>query len=69
MQALRPATGFGLRTERDGVDLSRAEVVREVIARAVATMGRIDILLNYAGIQHSAKIKGFSERSGVRSWR
>ncbi|HAL22020.1 MAG TPA: 3-hydroxybutyrate dehydrogenase, partial [Stenotrophomonas sp.] len=38
----------GVRVAHDGADLSRGEAVREMIARAVATMGRIDILVNNA---------------------
>lgn len=41
---------FGVQVAHDGADLSRGEAVREMIARTVATMGRIDILVNNAGI-------------------
>lgn len=50
---------FGVRVAHDGADLSRGEAVREMIARTVATMGRIDILVNNAGIQHTAPIEEF----------
>ncbi|PAM54631.1 3-hydroxybutyrate dehydrogenase, partial [Acinetobacter baumannii] len=43
----------------DGADLSRGDTVRDMIANAVATMGRIDILVNNAGIQHTASIEEF----------
>ncbi|WP_256643798.1 3-hydroxybutyrate dehydrogenase [Stenotrophomonas sp. 9(2022)] len=50
---------FGVRVTHDGADLSRGDAVREMIARTVATMGRIDILVNNAGIQHTAPIEEF----------
>ena len=50
---------FGVRVAHDGADLSRGEAVREMIDRAVVTMGRIDILVNNAGIQHTASIEEF----------
>ncbi len=52
-------TEFGVRVAHDGADLSHGEEVREMISRAVATMGRIDMLVNNAGIQHTASIEEF----------
>ncbi|RXK54184.1 SDR family NAD(P)-dependent oxidoreductase, partial [Stenotrophomonas sp. MA5] len=37
----------------------RGEAVRNMIANAVARMGRIDVLVNNAGIQHTASIEEF----------
>lgn len=55
----RLATEFGVRVTHNGADLSRGEAVREMIAHAVEKMGRIDVLVNNAGIQHTASIEEF----------
>ena len=50
----------GVRVIHDAADMARGDAVRGLLARAVATFGRIDVLVNNAGIQHTAPIEDFS---------
>jgi 3-hydroxybutyrate dehydrogenase len=43
----------------DAADLSRGEAVRSLVATTVRTLGRIDILVDNAGIQHATLIEEF----------
>jgi len=40
-------------------DMSRPESIREMIERTLATAGRLDVLVNNAGIQHVAPLQEF----------
>ncbi len=53
------AAQHGVKVLYDGADLSKGDAVRGLIDNAVRQMGRIDILVNYAGIQHTALIEDF----------
>ena len=49
----------GVRAIYDGADVSRAEPINSMIARAQSELGSLDILVNNAGIQYVAPIANF----------
>jgi 3-hydroxybutyrate dehydrogenase len=49
----------GVRVIYDGADVSRAEPINSMIARAQSELGSLDILVNNAGIQYVAPIAEF----------
>ena len=49
----------GTRIDYDGADMRDPQAVRAMVAKVVATHGRIDILVNNAGIQHVAPVEEF----------
>ncbi len=51
--------GGGARTLYHGADMSKPAEIADMIARAEAAFGRIDVLVNNAGIQHVASIEEF----------
>jgi len=53
------ASAHGVQVRYDAADLSSGEAVRELVARTVDAFGRIDIIVNNAGIQHTALIEDF----------
>ncbi|MFY3545054.1 3-hydroxybutyrate dehydrogenase [Achromobacter xylosoxidans] len=53
------AAQHGVKVLYDGADLSKGDAVRGLVDNAVRQMGRIDILANNAGIQHTALIEDF----------
>ncbi len=53
------AAEFKARVAYNGADMSKPEEVRGMIAQATREMGRIDVLVNNAGIQHTAKVHEF----------
>lgn len=53
----------GVRVEYDGADLSQAAQVGTLVQNAIATFGRVDVLVNNAGIQHVSPIESFPEQS------
>lgn len=61
VEALRK--GAGVRVEHDGADLSQPAQVRTLVQNTVAKFGRVDVLINNAGIQHVAPIETFPEDS------
>lgn len=50
---------FGVRTAHHGADMSKPAQIEEMISSAESAMGRIDVLVNNAGIQHVASIEDF----------
>jgi len=50
---------YGVRALYDGADLSRGDAVRAMVAAAISALGRVDVLVNNAGIQHTALIEDF----------
>jgi len=61
LESLR--TDTGVRVEYDGADLSQPALVRQLVQNTVATFGRIDVLVNNAGIQHVAPLESFPDES------
>ncbi|KAJ8138496.1 hypothetical protein OY671_008290, partial [Metschnikowia pulcherrima] len=53
------AAQHGVKVSYDGADSSKGEAVRGSVDNAVRQMGRIDISVNNAGIQHTASIEDF----------
>ncbi|MFC4275578.1 3-hydroxybutyrate dehydrogenase [Achromobacter aloeverae] len=53
------AQTHGTKVLYDGADLSRGDAVRGLVENAVKQLGRIDIIVNNAGIQHTSLIEDF----------
>jgi 3-hydroxybutyrate dehydrogenase len=61
IQALRDGLGerHGVRTIHHGADMTRPEEIEDLIVTATRELGRVDVLVNNAGIQHVAKVQDF----------
>lgn len=61
IEALRTelAEGLGVRVEYDGADMMQPAQIAGLVHRTQATLGGLDVLVNNAGIQHTAEIKEF----------
>ena len=55
------ATDFGVHVAYSGADLSTGAGVRQLVTEAEAAFGRVDVLVNNAGIQFVADIVDFPE--------
>jgi len=51
--------GFGVKTMYHGADMSKPSQIEDMVRAAEARFGRIDVLVNNAGIQHVAPIEQF----------
>jgi 3-hydroxybutyrate dehydrogenase len=51
--------GLGAKTLYHGADMSKPAEIEDMVRKAEATFGRIDVLVNNAGIQHVAPIDEF----------
>ena len=49
----------GIPADHDGADLSRPDAVESLVHGVLARHGRIDVLVNNAGIQHTARVESF----------
>jgi len=49
----------GVKARYDGADMSKADAIESMMAKALAEFGSIDVLVNNAGIQHVAPIEEF----------
>lgn len=63
IEALRGtlAKEFKVRAHYDGADMSKPAEVRRLIERATSELGRVDIVVNNAGIQHVAPMEEFPD--------
>jgi 3-hydroxybutyrate dehydrogenase len=63
IEALRGALAkeFKVRALYDGADMSKPAEVRRMMERATAELGRVDIVVNNAGIQHVAPMEEFPD--------
>ena len=52
---------FGVEVRYSNADMSRSEQVREMVSLAEAEFGKLDIVVNNAGIQHVAPIEEFAD--------
>ena len=55
------AERFGVEVGYDGADLSKPAEVARLIAATESRFGRLDVLVNNAGIQHVAKVEDFPD--------
>ncbi len=55
------ASRHGVRTLYNGADMSRPEQIRELVETATRKFGRVDVLVNNAGIQHTAPVQDFPD--------
>jgi 3-hydroxybutyrate dehydrogenase len=55
----RLASTYDARVVYSGADMSNATEVRCMIAHATRELGRVDVLVNNAGIQHTASVQDF----------
>ena len=53
------AKDFGVRVSYSGADMSNPESIAEMMATALRKFGRLDVLVNNAGIQHVAPLHEF----------
>ena len=61
IEALRGslATEFGITVTYDGADMTKPQEIEQMMQTAIGEFGRIDVLVNNAGIQHVAPIEEF----------
>jgi 3-hydroxybutyrate dehydrogenase len=61
VEALRSglADEFGVRVAFSGADMSKPEQVAAMVADAMVTLGKVDLLVNNAGVQHTAAVEDF----------
>src|SRR5690242_15356221 len=55
----RIAADFKVRVSYSGADMSKPQAIREMIEETLRSSGRIDVLVNNAGIQHVAPLQDF----------
>ena len=53
------AADFNVDVSYSGADMSKPESIREMIVQTLDTTGRLDVLVNNAGIQHVASLQDF----------
>lgn len=58
------ASDFGVKVSYSSADMSKAEAIGDMIETAVKTYGRLDVIVNNAGIQHVAPLPDFP----VQKW-
>ncbi len=57
--ARRAIEALGVETLYHGADMSKADQIEDMMAHIAQTWGRVDVLVNNAGIQHVAPIETF----------
>src|SRR2546429_3913338 len=53
------ADQFGVQVQYSSADMSKPDAIEEMIAGIVTSFGRLDIVVNNAGVQHVAPIAEF----------
>ena len=53
------AKAHGVNVMYDGADMSRADAIETMMARAIGEFGAVDLLINNAGIQHVSPVDSF----------
>src|SRR6185436_15103290 len=53
------AREYGVRVAYSGADMSKPGEVRAMVEAAIAELGSADVLVNNAGIQHTAPVEAF----------
>jgi len=53
------AAEFGVKVAYSGADMSKADDISGMVAQATSELGRVDVLVNNAGIQHIAPVEEF----------
>nr|WP_295834806.1 3-hydroxybutyrate dehydrogenase [uncultured Azospirillum sp.] len=53
------STEFGVRVAHNGADMSKPEEIEAMVAATESAYGRLDVLVNNAGIQHVAPVDAF----------
>jgi 3-hydroxybutyrate dehydrogenase len=53
------AEQFGVQVEYSSADMSKADAIEEMIAAVLKSFGRLDVVVNNAGIQHVAPLAEF----------
>lgn len=59
--AANVATEYGIKTIFHGADLSKKEAIYDLSQMAIQTFGKVDILINNAGIQYVSPIEEFPD--------
>jgi 3-hydroxybutyrate dehydrogenase len=55
----RIGSEFGVKVDYSPADMSKAQPIADMIAKTLADFGRLDVLVNNAGIQHVAPLEQF----------
>jgi 3-hydroxybutyrate dehydrogenase len=55
------ASEFKVKVGFSGADISRPEQIRDMVAQATRELGAVDVLVNNAGIQHTAPVEEFPD--------
>src|SRR5690349_2095387 len=52
---------YGVRTAYSGADMTKPDQIAGMVQQATGELGRVDVLVNNAGIQHTAPIQDFPD--------
>ena len=55
------AAEYKVKVAFSGADVSKPEQIREMVAKATRELGAVDVLVNNAGIQHTAPVEDFAD--------
>jgi 3-hydroxybutyrate dehydrogenase len=56
------AEEFGVKVRYSAADMSRPEAIRQMVEEAQGAFGKVDIIVNNAGIQHVSPVEQFPEQ-------
>lgn len=63
------ASEYGVKVSYSSADMTKPEAIAEMIATTLSEHGRLDVLVNNAGIQYVAPLDQFPSKNGTRSCR